>query len=222
MPTNLNPDARQCTAKSKSTGNRCQNVAVTGYNVCRVHGANPNNRGGAPKGRPKPPGSGGPPPKGHFNGYKHGAYSARLPPEDVPLYEAIKEQFIEELGGNDLTASDTRLIHQLAVVSTKFDTAVEKGAPPDALNVLNKMILDLLRELKATRASKDLGPKGGNTPAEIMATLLMAVAERKALVETTEPKPVAQTERKDLDAEYEVVEVADALEEDPTDSLDAP
>lgn len=36
---------KQCTAKSKSTGERCKNPAVGGYNVCRLHGA----RGGAPK-----------------------------------------------------------------------------------------------------------------------------------------------------------------------------
>ena len=36
----------QCTAKAKSTGQRCGRDAVTGYNVCYVHGANPKNRGG--------------------------------------------------------------------------------------------------------------------------------------------------------------------------------
>ncbi len=40
----------RCKAKSKRTGGRCQNPAVKGYEVCRVHGANPTNRGGAPKG----------------------------------------------------------------------------------------------------------------------------------------------------------------------------
>ena len=39
-------DAPRCTAKSKSTQRRCENPAVSGYNVCRHHGAgnkdNPN------------------------------------------------------------------------------------------------------------------------------------------------------------------------------------
>jgi hypothetical protein len=35
----LNENIRQCTATSKSTGNRCENPAVNGFNVCRLHGA---------------------------------------------------------------------------------------------------------------------------------------------------------------------------------------
>lgn len=42
-------DARQCTARSKSTGQRCKNPAVKGYSVCRLHGANPKNHGGNPR-----------------------------------------------------------------------------------------------------------------------------------------------------------------------------
>ncbi len=38
-PTEWNPNIRQCTATSKRTGERCKNPAVTGYDVCRVHGA---------------------------------------------------------------------------------------------------------------------------------------------------------------------------------------
>ena len=36
----------RCTAKSKRTGNRCNGPAVTGWKVCRMHGAG----GGAPCG----------------------------------------------------------------------------------------------------------------------------------------------------------------------------
>lgn len=32
------PLAKQCTAKSKRSGERCRNLAVTGYEVCRMHG----------------------------------------------------------------------------------------------------------------------------------------------------------------------------------------
>lgn len=38
------PNARQCTATSKRTLNRCRAPAVTGWKVCRFHGA----RGGRP------------------------------------------------------------------------------------------------------------------------------------------------------------------------------
>jgi hypothetical protein len=40
-------DAPRCRAKSKRTGLPCRSPAVTGYRVCRMHGA----RGGAPEGK---------------------------------------------------------------------------------------------------------------------------------------------------------------------------
>ena len=40
------PNAKQCSATSKRSGERCKGPAVTGWNVCRFHGA----RGGAPAG----------------------------------------------------------------------------------------------------------------------------------------------------------------------------
>lgn len=53
-------DAKRCTATAKSTGERCQNPAVTGWDVCRVHGA----------GTPKNDATGGAPPT-------HGRYAAK-------------------------------------------------------------------------------------------------------------------------------------------------
>ncbi len=40
-------DAPRCGAKSKRTGLPCRSPAVSGYAVCRMHGA----RGGAPEGK---------------------------------------------------------------------------------------------------------------------------------------------------------------------------
>ena len=163
------PEKVRCKATSKQTGEQCRNWAKPGYQVCRFHGA-----GGRPDVMPKKPPTA-KVPKGNQNARKHGAYSARLMPDEQAVYEAIKSQFATELGADNLTASDQRLIHQLAVVSAKFDSAVEKGAPPDALHILNRMVLDLLRELKATRATKDGGNLTGSTPAEVMAALFMKV-----------------------------------------------
>lgn len=39
--------SKRCKAKSKRSGEKCNNAAVTGWNVCRMHGAG----GGAPKGK---------------------------------------------------------------------------------------------------------------------------------------------------------------------------
>lgn len=53
-------DAKQCTATAKSTGERCQNPAVRGWDVCRMHGA----------GSPKNETTGG-------ASVKHGRYSTK-------------------------------------------------------------------------------------------------------------------------------------------------
>ena len=77
------PDMKkQCTARSKRTGVRCQNPAVNGYNVCRHHGANPKNRGGRPKGCDNSKSRKGGAPKDNANSVRHGVYSSRLPPEE--------------------------------------------------------------------------------------------------------------------------------------------
>ena len=52
LPMHLSP---RCTAHSKRTGERCRAPAVTGWTVCRFHGAG----GGGPKGT-------------HNGRYKHG------------------------------------------------------------------------------------------------------------------------------------------------------
>ena len=49
----------RCTATSKRTRQRCQGPAVTGWTVCRFHGAG----GGAPKGQ-------------HNGNYRHGLHTA--------------------------------------------------------------------------------------------------------------------------------------------------
>lgn len=74
-----NPNKRQCKAKSKRTGERCKKWAVEGYEVCYWHGANPTNRGGAPK--------------GNKNAMKHGLYENvirdRLTPKEQAVFDAI-------------------------------------------------------------------------------------------------------------------------------------
>ena len=200
----LNDKALRCSARSKHSREQCKNPAVNGFKVCRMHGAHPpgSKRPGRKKGCAKPAGSGGPPPKGSQNARKHGAYSARLMPDEQEVYEQIKAQFETELGAENLTASDQRLIHQLAVVSAKFDLASEKGAPPDALSMLNRMVLDLLRELKATRASKDSVGATGNTPAEVMSALYLKVmGGRKELPpDTPQHKEIIEGELMSLES----------------------
>ena len=75
--------APRCSATSKRTRERCKAPAVTGWTVCRFHGA----RGGAPKGK--------------ANGaYKHGLFTAEAIEERQSLRQLIREakQFVRDLG----------------------------------------------------------------------------------------------------------------------------
>lgn len=59
----------RCTAKSKTTGNRCRNDAVSEFTVCRIHG------GLSPTGANSP-------------AFKHGNYSKHLPKRLLHVHDA--------------------------------------------------------------------------------------------------------------------------------------
>ncbi len=161
---------QQCTAKAKSTGERCRRWAVNGSNVCRLHGAGGDrSKAGRPKGHPKT--GGGPPPEGNLNAKKHGAYSARLQPEEQPRYESIRSRY--EGGFENLSEIDKDCIHRLAMFEVKLETALESGAAGDALEPLQRMIHRELKALQATREAKDTSIATGNSPAEVVAALFM-------------------------------------------------
>ena len=69
----------RCEADAKSTGERCRRSAKTGYNVCRVHGANAANPGGAPI--------------RNTHAVKHGAYETlmreRMGEEDAAIFDRV-------------------------------------------------------------------------------------------------------------------------------------
>jgi len=80
MKSDVNPmhSAARCTAKSKRTGKPCKSPAVSGWRVCRMHGAS----GGAKSGKAHPK-------------YRHGARSAevvRLRAEVATLLKAVKAE----------------------------------------------------------------------------------------------------------------------------------
>lgn len=177
-----NPNKIQCRAHSKQTGERCRLWAVPGYPVCRFHGA-----GGV---APKPISPRGKTPPGNQNARKHGAYSPRLAPEEQTKYEGMLADFERELGGEgkELPASDRLLITQLAARATKLLGAVEGNAPGEALRHLQSMVLELLRELKATRASREPQTLVVATPAQLAAQMMAQIAERKpGLLPLAEP-----------------------------------
>ncbi len=146
-------DARQCRAISKRTGERCRQPAMKGRDVCRFHQAesladDESNDEGR-KGSARTGGA----PTGNTNALKHGAYSQCLLPEEKPIYEEKRKAFTTALGTVDVF--DEQILHLLSLISTKVDQAVLKGAEHAAYGGMIKQILDLMKELKATRASRD-------------------------------------------------------------------
>jgi len=201
---------RRCRGLSRHTGERCRNKAAPGSNYCKFHGAQAlGNKGGGKKGQPKPPGAGGPPPKGNTNAVKHGGYSARLLPDEQEHYERIKAAFEEELGGDEkLSAADRLLVHWLASNGAKIASAQEKGAGPEVVVPLQRLGLEILRELKTTRASKDGGPSMGNSPAEVVGALLARFRAHQALA-----SPPQHVEVEAIDVDVVKVQEDDDSEE---------
>ena len=171
---------KRCKGTSRRTGEPCKNRAFKGSDYCQFHGAQAlGNKGGAKKGTPKPPGAGGPPPKGSTNALKHGAYSTRLPPDEQPIYEAYLEEYLDDVPNPSVT--DRRALERLAILETKWHVAVTIGATADSLDVLHRLLHRELKALQVTRESKDTARTTGATPAEVMGALLARVRERGML-----------------------------------------
>jgi hypothetical protein len=201
----FNPAAKQCKARTKSTGVQCGNPAVTGFEVCRLHGANPRNHGGRKKGCDNSKSRQGGAPKQNVNGITHGAYSSRLPPEERPIYEELLEAYLADVPNPSVT--DRRALERLAILETKWQVAVTAGAPPDALDVLHRLLHRELKALQVTRESKDTARTSGTTPAEVVASLLLKIRERQGMLP---PPRSAPEDARVIDAE--VVEVAEATD----------
>jgi hypothetical protein len=131
-------------------------------------------RPGRPPGSPKPEGSGGPA-WGNRNAVKHGAYSSRLTPEEAARADALMAEYLEDVPHP--TATDRQGLERLAVIEAKWNTAVEGGAPPEALDKLSRMLHQELRALQVTRAARGPAALKGTTPAEVFADLLARVRQ---------------------------------------------
>jgi hypothetical protein len=160
----FNTDAKQCKAKSKRSGKRWQNPAVSGYDVCRIHGANPKNRGGAPN--------------GSRNAMTYGAYVNKLLDDKEKVifeefYTLLHDDFV-------LNKSSDRMSAELACMYfVKLTRAIESGNA-EAIYKMDLLVRNQLKDLKATKDKRE-GDTGGlqTTPAEWMSELL---AEYRKLV----------------------------------------
>jgi len=127
---------------------------------------------GKEKGKPGSPGA----PRQNVNALRHGAYSPRLLPDEEPLYEEKRRAFTEALGTVDVF--DEQIVHLLAIVSVKVDNALLRGAEHAAYGGMIKQILDLMQQLKVTRASRDRLTDGqGLTYADLFAAMKAHLGE---------------------------------------------
>lgn len=159
------PQRTKCTARVKKTGEPCRAWAVVGYKVCNMHGANPKNRGGAPK--------------GNKNALTHGFFSNDLQDyEEKQLYQ----EYYQALGRDfKLNSSSDRMTCQMACIFfIRLRRAVLKGENSD-IALMESLVRNQLKDLKATRDKR--GAEAGGlktTPAEWAANLIKEVEQTRA------------------------------------------
>jgi len=136
----LNNIKKRCKAKAKRSGQRCQQPAVKGYDVCRVHGANPKNHGG--------------PPKKNLNALVHGCFVDRF------LKKGEEKMFNQFMNGlkkdmpdmND--SSDYAIAVTAGMVFIRLQRAIEGDAQPNSVDFLSKTLIRHLEALKITRHAR--------------------------------------------------------------------
>jgi len=154
---------QRCKAKSKSTGERCKRPVVDGYAVCRFHGANPKNHGGAPK--------------GNTNALKHGAYVKKmLSDEEKVIFEELLASIHRDFDLNEST--DLAQASMAAFYYAKWHCAV-LGNADAAVGNYDVLFRKQLECLKTTRAQRDSGSGPTTTPAEWAVALLARVKDAK-------------------------------------------
>jgi hypothetical protein len=157
---------RQCTARSKTTGRRCRQPAAPGYTVCRYHGAG----GGAPP--------------GNLNALIHGAYVARvLSDEEQRVRDAFIGRFRRDF---ELNASSDEVALQMAAMALIQFLRAQKAGKESAATGQARIVRNCLRDLNATRSSRNrAGVPLHTTPAE-WATALIEKMKAGPQTEQTE------------------------------------
>ena len=186
----LNENIKQCTATSKSTGRRCENPAVNGYNVCRLHGAHKKR---SPNDPPRKTKSG-----RHSNviqkyknklnktaeelgvdlsvGLKHGFLAFDiLTPEERQDFLSVVRQMHEDFEMNK--SSDFYAVELVATNLVLYRRAA-KNDDVKAAEAYDRMIRMHLSDLKATKSAREgetLNVK--TTPAEWASAIMKRVSE---------------------------------------------
>lgn len=120
-------------------------------------------------------------PAGNSRSLKHGFYGKKILPEpDHPLFDKIVAKLYHDFQFN--SSSDFLQIELLAVYYLKMGQVQESGNM-DAAERLDRMIRNHMKDLKATRISRDGEVTDGNrgvAPADIVSFLLIEHKKKKA------------------------------------------
>ncbi|MBM3330077.1 MAG: hypothetical protein FJY67_11520 [Calditrichaeota bacterium] len=123
----FNKAAKQCKAKSKLSGERCKNVAVKGFDVCRMHGANSKNSGGAPK--------------KNLNALVHGAFVDRFLKEgEVEMFDNFMAGLKKDIPDMNESA-DYAIAVTAGMVFIRLQRAIEGDAQPSSVDFLSKTLI---------------------------------------------------------------------------------
>lgn len=174
---------KQCKAKSKRSAEQCKNLAVTGRDVCRMHG------GKTPNGIASP-------------NFKNGLYSQLATAAFGPLFAEIR-------GDVDLGELRDDLGVFVALAKEKLGE-IATGESATAWKVLRKLYADLLTaEAKGNVADMQASIAAMG---EIIQRGALAHAAREELAELLEKRSrVADRENKRLDSKYRAITIDKAM-----------
>ena len=194
MPlNNLN---MRCKAKSKRTGEKCKNPAVKGYAVCRVHGANPKNHGGAPK--------------GSLNALVHGCFVDRfLKPGEEEMFNRFMDGLKKDMPDmND--SSDYAIAVTAGMVFIRLQRAIEGDAQPNSVDFLSKTMIRHLEALKITRHARKGTDINLPSPAQWALQLIEKTRQRqKELDSGKEVRSLPGSEYEIEDADVEDIDASE-------------
>ena len=183
-------DAKICKAKAKRSGERCKNPAVKGYDVCRVHGANPKNHGG--------------PPKKNLNALVHGCFVDRfLKPGEEEMFNRFMNGLKKDMPDmND--SSDYAIAVTAGMVFIRLQRAIEGDAQPNSVDFLSKTLIRHLEALKITRHARKGTDINLPSPASWALELIEKTRQRRKELDSgkeVRSLPGDEYEIEDVDAE---------------------
>jgi len=183
----------RCKAKAKRTGERCQNPAVKGYAVCRLHGANPKNHGGAPD--------------GSLNALVHGCFVDRfLKPGEEEIFNRFMDGIRKDIPDMNESA-DYAIAVTAGMVFIRLQRAIEGDAQPNSVDFLSKTLIRHLEALKITRHARKGTDINLPSPAQWALELIARAGRRRKELE-------GKTEIRRLSGGFDDAEDAESEEAD--------